>query len=195
MVAHFAQQFATLGPGKKIGISWRTCEGAREATRRSIPLSFWKPLFELPGINWFNLQAGDCRAELSEAAKFGANFHNVTSTDNQFDLDRLAAKIAALDLVISVDNTTAHIAAAVGTPTWIALPEPADWRWFANRDDSPWYGTVRLFRQDRPQRWEKVFQQFSSELLKPTFRLDEKSNRGAPRAPHWSAARAAHNVD
>ena len=195
MVAHFTQQFATLGPAKKIGISWRTCEGAREAAHRSIPLSCWKPLLELPGINWFNLQAGDCRAELSEAAKFGANFDDTASAENQFDLDRFAAKIAALDLVISVDNTTAHIAAAVGTTTMIALPEPADWRWFANRDESLWYGAVRLFRQDRSQRWEKVFQQLRSELLKPTFRLDEKSNRGRSVRPHWSAALASHNVD
>ncbi|HEY2761310.1 MAG TPA: tetratricopeptide repeat protein, partial [Pirellulales bacterium] len=188
VTARFMQQFATQNSGKKIGISWRTSESGPEASRNSIPLSYWKPLFKLPDISWFNLQGGDCRAEVAKAE---ANFRNAASSENQFDLDSVAGKIAALDLVISVDNTTAHLAAAIGTPTWIALREPANWRWFANRDDSLWYGSVRLFRQERPQQWDKLFQQLRSELLKPTFRLDEKSNRAAPRAPHWSAANAA----
>jgi hypothetical protein len=89
-------------------------------------------------------------------------------------------------LVVTVDNTIAHLAAAVGTPTWIALSEPADWRWLRQGAESVWYGKVRLFRQGKLQQWDEVFQQMRNELLKATFRLDEETKRDYLNAPHWS---------
>ena len=68
----------------------------------------------------------------------------------------LASRLAGLDLIISVDTMCAHLAGALGRPTWLLLPAEADWRWLADRSDSPWYPTMRLFRQPRPGAWPEV---------------------------------------
>ena len=78
------------------------------------------------------------------------------SFDQMTDLDTFAAQVAAMDLVISVSNTTVHIAGALGVPTWIMVPTMPMWRWMAERQDSPWYPSVRLFRQTRANDWEDV---------------------------------------
>jgi ADP-heptose:LPS heptosyltransferase len=72
------------------------------------------------------------------------------------DIWRLAQRIQALDLVITVDTALAHLAGALGVPTWTLLASPADWRWMVDRTDSPWYPTMRLFRQPAPGAWEPV---------------------------------------
>jgi ADP-heptose:LPS heptosyltransferase len=72
------------------------------------------------------------------------------------DFGDTAAAIMALDLVISVDTSVAHLAGALGKPVWLLLPFAPDWRWLETRSDSPWYPTARLFRQSEPQRWENV---------------------------------------
>jgi ADP-heptose:LPS heptosyltransferase len=79
------------------------------------------------------------------------------SVDQLVSIDAFAAQIAALDLVITIDNSTAHLAGALGIPTWVLLPFAADWRWFERREDSPWYPTVRLFRQPKRDDWHSVF--------------------------------------
>jgi hypothetical protein len=180
------QRLATLGTAAKVGISWRTGETALDHTRRGTQLQQWKPLLAMPDIQWINLQSGDCRQELADASVPGkSSMHDWPEKNQHYDLNGLAAKLAALDLVVTVDNTVAHLAAAVGTPTWILLPEPASWRWLQKRSDSPWYGSVRLFRQCRIGQWGEVFHEVRQELLKRSFRLDEQSEIG-PHAPHWS---------
>jgi ADP-heptose:LPS heptosyltransferase len=74
------------------------------------------------------------------------------------DLDGFAAQVAALDLVITISNTTAHVAGALGVPCWVLLPSGLgeNWYWFLDRDDSPWYPSVRLFRQSEPGVWTDV---------------------------------------
>ena len=69
------------------------------------------------------------------------------------DFQETACVIANLDLVVSVDSAVAHLAAAMGVPTWVLVYRPADWRWLIGREDSPWYPSVRLFRQDTPGDW------------------------------------------
>jgi hypothetical protein len=108
-------------------------------------------------------------------------------------LDSLAAKIAALDLVITADNTVAHLAGAVGTPTWILLSQPASWYWLIEGDQSVWYRSVRLFRRGKEQQWDDVFQHLRRELLKTSFRLDEESSREHLAAPHWTSLPARAN--
>ena len=73
------------------------------------------------------------------------------------DFADTAAVIGQLDLVISVDTAVAHLAGALGKPVWVVLPHPGDWRWMMGRDDSPWYPTMRLFRQSTPGDWGPVF--------------------------------------
>jgi ADP-heptose:LPS heptosyltransferase len=80
------------------------------------------------------------------------------------DLDGFAAQIAATDLVISIDNSTVHLAGALGKPVWTLLPYAPDWRWMLDRRDSPWYPSMRLFRQAAPGNWESMFDEVASEL-------------------------------
>ena len=88
----------------------------------------------------------------------------VDMTDNIRDLADTADMIVQLDLVIAVDTSVAHLAGAMGKPVWILLPNPADWRWLRNRDDTPWYPTVRLFRQTMRGEWEDVIERVVTEL-------------------------------
>ena len=75
-----------------------------------------------------------------------------------------AAAMDSLDLVITIDTSTAHLAGALGRPTWLLLKYTPDWRWMLDRDDSPWYPTVRLFRQTRPGRWDDVIARLADSL-------------------------------
>ncbi len=84
------------------------------------------------------------------------------------DMMELAARINALDLVISVDTMVAHLAGALGVPVWTLLKADADWRWMADRSDSPWYPTMRLFRQRRPGNWDDVLDEVRAEVSRCT---------------------------
>jgi ADP-heptose:LPS heptosyltransferase len=86
------------------------------------------------------------------------------SVDQFSNIDRFAAQVAAMDLVITIDNSTAHLAGALGIPTWVLLPFSRDWRWLQAREDSPWYPTIRLFRQPEPGDWQSVMQNVRSAL-------------------------------
>jgi ADP-heptose:LPS heptosyltransferase len=84
---------------------------------------------------------------------------------NQFaDMDVFAAQIAAMDLVVTIDNSTAHLAGALGVPTWVLLAAVPDWRWLEAREDTPWYSSLRLFRQPKPGDWQSVMQRVQSGL-------------------------------
>ena len=92
------------------------------------------------------------------------------------DFADTAAVVAGLDLVISVDTSLAHLAASLGVATWTLLDFAADWRWLRGRDDTPWYPTMRLFRQERPGEWQGVIdrvRQAAAEIVIPTERSDE----------------------
>jgi len=80
------------------------------------------------------------------------------------DIDLFAAQIAAMDMVITIDNSTAHLAGALGVPTWVLLPFAPDWRWLQSRPDSLWYPTLRLFRQPQRGDWQSVLQTVQSAL-------------------------------
>ena len=87
-------------------------------------------------------------------------------TEHLTDFAETAALIGCLDLVITVDTSVAHLAAALGCPTWILLPAVPDWRWLLDRDDSPWYPTARLFRQTTARDYEGVVDRVRAELVK-----------------------------
>ena len=95
-----------------------------------------------------SLQYGDCDVELAEHAdQGGVTLHRWPDFNPRDDLDELAALSAVLDLVVSVDNSTAHLAGAVGAPLWLLLPRAADWRWLVGRSDSAWYPSAELLRE------------------------------------------------
>lgn len=134
----------------RVGIVWRETQNVAVNRKRSCPLAVLAPLAELPGISWYGLQL-DARDE-PEACGFplidlGPQLH---------DFADIAAAIVQLDLVITIDHAVAHLAGALGKPAWVLLPQPADWRWLLERSDSPWYPTLRLFRQRQPGDWPEV---------------------------------------
>jgi ADP-heptose:LPS heptosyltransferase len=100
----------------------------------------------------------------------------VNLDDRLNDFADTAAVMAQLDLIISVDTAVVHLAGALGREVWTLLPFTSDWRWLADRDDSPWYPSMRLFRQDKPDDWDGIFR-------KVTAALSEKIKAAAGKAP------------
>ncbi len=152
-------RFKGLGNGLKIGISWRGGKEAYVKRIRSINPKQWIKLFSISGIHFINLQYGSSPDELKEISEsLGKTVHDWDDSDPLKDLDDFAAKISALDLVISVDNSTVHMAGALGVPVWTLLPAGSDWRWMQESEDTPWYPTMRLFRQSKFGDWKEVFE-------------------------------------
>jgi ADP-heptose:LPS heptosyltransferase len=141
--------------------------------RRSIPLDYWGPIFQVPGVRFVNIQYGSAAAEADRARRrFGIALDDATDCDPLRNLDEFAAKIAALDLVLSVDNSTAHLAAAIGRPVWTLLPFSPDWRWMLDRDRTPWYRTMRLLRCRTADNWTELLQRTARLLTSATFSRD-----------------------
>ena len=148
-------------PGFKVGIVWQGNPKFRLDRLRSIPLAQFAPLARVPGVHLFSLQKGPGAEQLAAVT----DRFPVTDLGRRLDdfMDT-AAVLKNLDLVISVDTAIAHLAGALGIPVWVALPFAPDWRWLMDREDSPWYPTMRLFRQTRPGQWEDVFQRIAEAL-------------------------------
>ncbi len=137
-------------PGVRVGLVWA---GNRFQTRdrvRSVGLDALAPVLETPGVTFFSLQKGEGIREL-EPARHG---HIVNLDPVLGDFSDTAAAIDALDLVITVDTSVAHLAGALGKPVWTLHARVPDWRWMLDRDDSPWYPTMRLFRQTAVNEWD-----------------------------------------
>jgi regulator of sirC expression with transglutaminase-like and TPR domain len=156
--ARVASWRAWLGEGRHIGIAWQGRPGRKIDAGRSIPLSAFAPLASLPGASLVCLQrnAGiEQLADLPAAMRVrdpGAGF----DAGGDAFLDT-AAMMMALDLVVTSDTAIAHLAGALGRPVWLALKHIPEWRWQLDRDDSPWYPRMRLFRQPAPGAWAPVF--------------------------------------
>jgi len=141
---------ARLGDGVKVGIAWRSINDVC-GRAKTIPLAMWKPVLDVPGATFVDLQYGDT---LKERADFPQLVHldDVNLTD---DMDELAAATAACDVVISISTLTAHMAGALGVPCHTMLPAAVGrmWFWFLERADSPWYPSMILHRQHRHGDW------------------------------------------
>ncbi|TAD83836.1 MAG: tetratricopeptide repeat protein [Oscillatoriales cyanobacterium] len=147
-------------PNLKIGIVWAGSSEHLKDFMRSTDLSYFLKLLDIPGVSFYSLHK-----ELSAGDRTLLNQIPVTDlSDNLKDFADTAAVIAQLDLVISVDTAVAHLAGALGKPVWILLSFVPDWRWMLNREDSPWYPTARLFRQQKPGDWEGVFDRLKTAL-------------------------------
>ena len=138
--------------GFKIGLVWAA--KASNDHERSCPLEIFRPIFDIGHLRMFGLQKGD---DAAQADSFGGKIINLGPDFSTFD--DTAGAIAQMDLVISVDTAVAHLAGAMGKPVWLLLPYGADWKWLLQRDDSPWYPSMRLFRQKKPGDWHFVVQQ------------------------------------
>ncbi len=147
-----------------VGIAWHT-NNQRTGRDRSISLATLAPLFEIPSIHWVSLQYGTHDTLEREAAEASAPIFVDPCIDQFADIDAFAAQVAAMDLVITIDNTTAHLAGALGVPTWLALPFAPDWRWATRANRSLWYPSLRLLRQSLPRDWNSVIGQLHQALI------------------------------
>jgi hypothetical protein len=138
-----------------VGLVWAA--GDWEHARRSIPFSLCTPLAAVPGVTLYMLQRGPALDQYQ---------HGVGILAGSNDVFEAARIIRALDLVISVDTMPVHLAGALGVPVWTLLNAMADWRWMEGREDSPWYPTMRLFRQNAPGAWESVIARVVAELTR-----------------------------
>jgi hypothetical protein len=144
---------ARLGTKRpRIGLVWSGNPGHKRDAARSIPFYALMPLFELDAA-FVSLQK-DVRDSDAPVLKQTGRVIDISSNLTSFA--DTAALIATLDLVFSVDTSVAHLAGALGKPLWLLLPQVPDWRWLMRRDDSPWYPTARLFRQDATRAWGPV---------------------------------------
>jgi len=149
------------GPDFKVGIVWAGSPEHGNDRYRSCKLEFFKPLTKIDGVRLFGLQKGKAATQMDELA----DTIPVTNISKEFeDFTDTAAAIENLDLVISVDTSVLHLAGAMGRPVWTLLPFVPEWRWMLDREDSPWYPTMRLFRQSNWNRWDHLFQQVAEEL-------------------------------
>jgi tetratricopeptide (TPR) repeat protein len=148
---------------KLIGLAWHT-RNQNTGRKRTIDLKNFASLFALPGIRWISLQYGDFDDLEAQASAANAPLLIDRGVDQLTNIDRFAAQVAAMDQVITIDNSTAHLAAALGLPVWLLLPFAADWRWLEKRSDSPWYSTLRIFRQPKIGDWETVVESVRSAL-------------------------------
>jgi tetratricopeptide (TPR) repeat protein len=152
------------------GLAWQTMS-QKTGRRRSIALKEFAQLFALPGIRWISLQYGDFDALEQQAKAAEAPLLIDRGVDQLANLDRFAAQVAALDMVITIDNSTAHMAGALGLPVWLLLPFAADWRWQQGRTETPWYPTLRIFRQPKLGDWQSVLWEVECALKNQPARL------------------------
>ena len=138
--------------GLRIGLCWRGNPENGFDWRRSLSLSMLRGLAGIEGVSLVSLQVPAPEADRAEMAAMGM----IDLAPRLTDFGETAAAIVNLDLVISVDSAVAHLAGALGVPCWAMLFEPADWRWLRGRADSPWYPSMRLFRQPVPGDWDTV---------------------------------------
>ena len=143
--------------GLRIGIAWQGSRDFLLDRVRSIPLAQFAPLARVPGVRLISLQKG-FGAEKIAGVDFPVLDLSARLDEAAGPFVDTAAVIANLDLVVTSDTAIAHLAGALGAPVWVALNQAADWRFLRGRDDSPWYPTMRLFRQTVFGQWSDVFQ-------------------------------------
>jgi Flp pilus assembly protein TadD len=162
LVNAWERRFRKEPAGIKVGLAWAGSRAHSADRYRSIPFSKFAPLATDAGVVFYSLQKGDAARE---AAAPPAKLRITDWTEELKDFADTAALIANLDLVISVDTSVAHLAAAMGKPVWLLLPFIPDWRWLLDRQDSPWYPTMRLFRQHTRGDWNGVIAKVAEELV------------------------------
>jgi tetratricopeptide (TPR) repeat protein len=150
----------SMGGRFNVGLVWAGSKAHSNDRNRSCPLAALATLLALPDITWYSLQHGEARKDLDAFA----DAQRVVPLPETASLVDTAALIAELDLVISVDTSVAHLAGALGRSCWLLLPFAPDWRWMLDRDDTPWYPAIRLFRQSRLRDWSSVVARVAADL-------------------------------
>ncbi|WP_083896894.1 tetratricopeptide repeat protein [Azospirillum sp. B506] len=151
------------GGGLKVGIVWAGSPTHGNDRNRSIGLAPFARLAAIPGVTLVSIQKGPTEGQAENPP---GGFPLLNLSPEIKDFADTAAIMANLDLVVCVDTSVAHLAGALGVPVWVLVPFAPDWRWMLDRDDSPWYPTMRLFRQSRPQHWDDTLDSLERALRK-----------------------------
>ncbi|MCP3466299.1 tetratricopeptide repeat protein [Bradyrhizobium sp. CCGUVB23] len=146
----------------KVGVVWAGNPRHKGDAQRSLLAEEVLPCLITPGVQLYSLQKEPREADVPVLAALGTDIIDLAPALGDFS--DTAAAVAALDLVIAVDTSVAHLAGALGRPVWMLLPYALDWRWLRDREDSPWYPTMRLFRQRRPGEWDDPLMRMSAAL-------------------------------
>jgi tetratricopeptide (TPR) repeat protein len=147
--------------GLKVGVVWAGNPDHVNDHRRSLDLDVLEPLFAAEGVSFVSLQVG-ARAAGLKKLKGSVRIDDISGAFGDFA--ETAAAVSALDLVITVDTSMAHLAGALGKPVWVLLPWVTDWRWMLGREDNPWYPTMRLYRQAPDEPWSAVIARVKHDL-------------------------------
>ena len=155
------KQRLDLHAGLAVGVAWQGNPAHACDRWRSMPLAALYPLLACPGVQFVSLQLGAGHEQLASA---GRSIADPSTKQEISSFSDTAAIIANLDVVISIDSSVAHLAGALGKPVWILLAARNDWRWMRTRDNTPWYPSARLFRQDTLHDWDTVVQRVQQAL-------------------------------
>ena len=162
-VGYWKDRLDALGPGLKVGISWRGGAASTRRDMRSTQLRDWLPVLSQTACSFVSLQYGDVSGELETAAReHPVRIHSWSAAVD--DYDETAALVTALDLVISVQTAVVHLAGALGTPAWVLVPAVAEWRYLQSGESIPWYPSLRLFRQQQAHQWQAVIAEVAVKL-------------------------------
>jgi hypothetical protein len=154
-VEYWRQSLYDLGPGLKVGVSWKSARTSGHRAKLYPPLGAWRPVFTTPGVTFVTLQYGEVAEDLVEARRLGAELWSPPGLNLTQDLDDAAALSAALDLAIGVANASTGLAAAAATPTWFILPRAA-WPTLG-QTRHPWFADTRLFQASGFDGWPQAF--------------------------------------
>jgi tetratricopeptide (TPR) repeat protein len=160
-VNRWRRRLATEPRARRVGLVWAGDPKHQKDRDRSLHLSALAPLAGVPGVRFYSLQLGPAAAQLATPP---AGLSVVDWTADFADFTATAGLVSQLDLVITIDSSVAHLSAALGRPTWVLLAFAPDWRWLLDREDSPWYPTVRLFRQDAARNWTRPIEAVTESL-------------------------------
>ena len=158
-----ARYHRRFGEQKLVGLSWYTTSPAQGAARSALPAEL-APLLAQSGCQFIDLQYRDPERPMDTYEFSSGQLYRDREIDSREDLDGLAAQTAAMDLVITVDNSTAQLAGALGVPAWVLLHQLPDWRWGLRGEASAWYPSLRLFRQSAQGDWSTLVGQLCKEL-------------------------------
>lgn len=162
-VAHWQTKIAALGLPvltRKIGVVWKTGSFMKNAPLRSLTLQQLAPLLNLTDCIWFSLQ----KEPDPDKAPWVSSGKLIDWAEEFGDFDETAALAMNMDMIISVDTAMAHLAGGLGRPTWLFNRYASEWRWLRNREDSPWYPTMRIFTQKKAGDWDEVVRRMAAAL-------------------------------
>jgi len=163
-VTHWQERLAALGPGLKVGISWRSSLMTGSRARSHNRIEQWEPIFRVPGVTFINLFYGECREELEQVERqFGIRIHRWDDLDLKNDLDEVAALTMTLDLVISSPSAVADMPGALGKPVWMMDMSHAHWD-SLGQNYSPWYPSMKLFYGKWNEDWTRIIDTVAREL-------------------------------